>query len=113
MPTTILGNETYESALARRMAEEAAIDAAITQETAVMTKIVVTETMQQAGLKIASDTVNAKVAKHMNGLGGSITWEAWLEKDIPNRDLVVAYLEDRIDSVTAIFLAMHRAKEQP
>lgn len=71
----------------------------------------VTDAMQQAGSKIASDVVNAQVAKHMNGLGGSMTWEEWLEKDVPNRDLVVAYLEDRIDSVTAIFLAMHRAKE--
>lgn len=72
----------------------------------------VTEEMRNAGSEIASNIINATVAKNMNGLGGSCTWGDWLDKygDVPNLDLILDYVETRIDSVTAIYLAMERAK---
>lgn len=71
----------------------------------------VTDEMQKAGNDLADRLVNASIAKSLDGLGGSQTWEQWLSAEMPNRDLVPAYLEDRIDSVTALYLAMSRARE--
>ena len=72
----------------------------------------VTPAMQKAGSDIASVLMNASIAKSMGGLGGGPTWEEWQEaaKDLANRDLVLAYVHDEIDSVTAIFIAMQRAQ---
>jgi len=73
----------------------------------------VTEAMAEAGRQIASDIVNAKVSKHMNGLGGSKTWDEWLDAGVKNRDLAIAYVNGEIDSVTAIYKAMQRVKLMP
>lgn len=71
----------------------------------------VTPDMVAAGDTMATMLMNASIAKCMNGLGGSQTWDEWLEnKDVPNRDLVLAYLEERITVVTATYLAMDRAR---
>lgn len=70
----------------------------------------VTETMRIAGSNIASALIDAQVSKCMDGLGGSKTWDEWCQIDIPNRDLIVDCLEERIDSVTAIYIAMDRCK---
>lgn len=70
----------------------------------------VTLEMSEAGRRVASDCVNAQVTRNMNGLGGSMTWEHWLRCEHQNKDLLVAYAEGRIDSVTAIYLAMERAR---
>lgn len=70
----------------------------------------VTEAMNQAGNDIAAELVTASVAKTMHGLGGSLTYEEWLNKEVENRDLCIAYSKSEIDSVTAIYLAMMRAK---
>ncbi len=70
----------------------------------------VTEAMNQAGNDIAAELMAASVAKSMNGLGGSLTYEEWLNKEVENRDLCIAYSKSEIDSVTAIYLAMMRAK---
>lgn len=70
----------------------------------------VTEDMAAAGRQIAADIVNAQVAKDMDGLGGSKTWGEWLSLDIKNRDIVFEYIYGNIDSVTAIYKAMQRAK---
>lgn len=70
----------------------------------------VTEEMRKAGSAIASALMDAGVAKCMNGLGGSKTWDEWVCEDVPNKDLIVAYLNEEIDSITAIYLAMERAK---
>lgn len=70
----------------------------------------VTEAMNKAGNDIAAELMTASVAKSMNGLGGSLTYEGWLNKEVANRDLCIAYSKSEIDSVTAIYLAMVRAK---
>ena len=69
------------------------------------------EAMRLAGEKIASTLMDAQISKCMNGLGGSKTWEEWIDEDIENKDLIVAYLEEKIVSVEAIFLAMQRAQK--
>lgn len=71
---------------------------------------IVTEAMNKAGNDIAAELMTASVAKSMNGLGGSLTYEEWLNKEVANRDLCIAYSKSEIDSVTAIYLAMVRAK---
>lgn len=38
-----------------------------------------------------------------------MTWDEFMSQEAPNRDLVLAYLEDEINSVTAIYIAMERA----
>ena len=70
----------------------------------------VTAEMIQAGNAMACVLTDAGIAKCMNGLGGSKTWDEFVAQDIKNRDLVLAYLDERIDSVTAIYLAMSRAR---
>lgn len=70
----------------------------------------VTLEMVEAGKRVASDIVGAQVAYSMDGLGGSKTWEQWDAEPHPNRDLLIGYVEGRIDSVTAIYLAMERAR---
>lgn len=70
----------------------------------------VTDKMAEAGRQIASELMTAQVAYNMDGLGGSMYYEEWLEKPTKNRDLIMQYLLDEIDSVTAIYLAMEREK---
>jgi hypothetical protein len=73
----------------------------------------ITEAMTQAGEDIASAMMDAHISYNMKGLGGCRTWKEWLEAhaEIPNLDLIEAYLKEEITSVDAIYLAMHRAKE--
>ena len=70
----------------------------------------VTKEMQIAGANIASDLLDASVAKAMLGLGGSKTWEEYKGNFTgANFDLIEQYIENTIDSVTAIYIAMQRA----
>lgn len=73
----------------------------------------VTEEMRLAGNTIAHDLIVGNCAKAMNGLGGSLSYEQWVNEHStnPNKDLLIAYVNDEIDSVTAIYLAMKRAKQ--
>ena len=70
----------------------------------------VTDAMRQAGSDIASALMNGSIAKSMDGLGGSKPWSEFVGDDAPNKDLVLAYLSGEIDSMTAIYVAMERAK---
>lgn len=70
----------------------------------------VTPEMVKAGNDIASVLIDASVANSMNGLGGSTTWDEFVSRQTHNRDIVIDYLENRIESVTAIYLAMERAR---
>lgn len=74
----------------------------------------VTEEMNLAGHKIASDLVSANVAKCMGGLGGAKSWEEFesLYLNSENLDLIRQYVEGEIDSVTAIYLAMARQNQK-
>ena len=65
----------------------------------------VTEEMKKAGNDIASRLYDASISK---ALGGNL--DEWLDEDVPNRDIILLYLEGEIDSVTAICMAMDRAR---
>jgi hypothetical protein len=73
----------------------------------------VTTQMREAGDKIAADLVDVSLIKSLGGLGGSRKWEEWYadNKDNPFLDLLVQVIDDKLDSVTAIYMAMERAKE--
>jgi hypothetical protein len=77
-----------------------------------MTITKVTDSMVQAGNDIASELIAACAYKSMNGLGGGLTWQEWLDKDVKNKDLIIAYVEKDMSSVEAIYLAMDRARER-
>lgn len=68
--------------------------------------------MKAAGNLMASDLMDATIAKDMNGLGGSKNWEEYELDDKENADLIKAYLSNEIDSVTAIYIAMSRKAEE-
>lgn len=70
----------------------------------------VTPAMIKAGNDMAGLLMDASVAKCMNGLGGSKTWAEFVGTEIQNYDLVLDYLEERVDSVTVFYLAMERAR---
>ena len=57
----------------------------------------VTKEMRKAGERIASD-----LGGYRQGFMSAT--------DAPNRDLILAYVHDEIDSVEAIYIAMDRAK---
>lgn len=65
----------------------------------------VTEEMKKAGNDIASRLYDASISK---ALGGNL--DEWLDEEVPNRDIILMYLGEKIDSVTAICMAMERAK---
>jgi hypothetical protein len=73
---------------------------------------IVTQEMIDAGDKVASDLITAYAVKSLNGRGGGPTINEWIDKDIPNKDLIQQYLDKTIDSVTAIYLAMHRERPE-
>ena len=76
--------------------------------------IMVTAGMAEAGSQIASDLVGASISFHMGGLGGAKNWEEFeAGHSGRNMDLIRRYINDEIDSVTAIYLAMHRASIKP
>jgi len=58
---------------------------------------------------MASDLVHARVSFNMGGLGGSKSWEEFESSHSgKNMDLIKQYVHGEIDSVTAIYIAMHR-----
>ena len=75
---------------------------------------IVTEAMKKAGTDIAKNLKDAEIASSMGKLSGIDEWEAWTKNyDGKNMDLIRQYLDNKIDSLTAIYTAMHReSKEQ-
>ena len=74
----------------------------------------VTEKMREAGSQIASDLIDAEIAWNMNGLGGSKKWNEFVEGHSgKNFDLIMKHVDDKIDSVTAIYIAMNRVSDNP
>ena len=72
---------------------------------------IVTEAMAKAGSDFASNALQGSYSKALGGLGGSITWEEWVEGyQGENLDLLKRYADREIDSVTGIYLAMERAR---
>lgn len=69
----------------------------------------VTEKMREAGSQIASALMQAQVAKCTGGLGGKKDWKKFESVHSgKNIDLIKQYINDDIDSVTAIYIAMRR-----
>ena len=75
-----------------------------------MTVVVVTNKMVEAGNVMASDLANWSISKALGGLGDSTLYEELSKRDVVNKDLVIAYLDKKIDSVTAMYIAMERAR---
>lgn len=72
----------------------------------------VTEKMREAGSRIAADLISAQISKSMGGHSGPKTWEEFnAHHSGQNIDLIKQYVDDEIDSVTAIYIAMRRASE--
>jgi len=70
---------------------------------------IVTKKMRDAGSLFASDCMDARCCK----LDGGKAVEQWAREDMPNKDLLIKYINGEIDAVTGIYLAMERAKEEP
>ena len=64
--------------------------------------------MIEAGQQIASDLMDASVCWHMNGLGKSRSWKDYISRDLANKDLIQKYVDQKISSVEAIYIAMDR-----
>jgi hypothetical protein len=71
----------------------------------------VTPAMEAAGLQMASVLVDIQIAKDMYGLGGGSNYITYCKqvRKITNFDLAKRYVEGKIETVTAIYLAMQRA----
>ncbi len=59
------------------------------------------------GHEVANELITANICKNMNGLGGGPTWETF-KKSVKHKKLCQLYLENKIDSITAIFMAMNK-----
>jgi hypothetical protein len=68
----------------------------------------VTEKMRAAGNAMAEDLVSAYIARDMGGLGGSGRTE--FKSNPGDLDILVACLQDEIDTATAIYLVMERCR---
>lgn len=70
--------------------------------------------MRKAGAQVASDIFDALISFRMDGLGGSKKWEEFKScHSGKNMDLIKQYVNGEIDSVTAIYIAMHRESDTP
>ncbi len=71
-----------------------------------------TEVMSKAGNDWASHAIDASIAKSMGELGSTKEDRAWQLSNFKNIDLIESYLQNEIDSVTGIYMAMKRAEEE-
>ena len=71
-----------------------------------------TEHMIKAGQDWASHATDARVAKYMGELSSTKGQREWQLSNFKNVDLIEMYLNDEIDSVTGIYMAMERAKNE-
>lgn len=74
------------------------------------TIVVPTWEMRQAGNAIVESLQVHRFNLRLYGLGEAKTIEEWVSPSIPNQDLIVTYLQGKIDIPTAMYLAMERAK---
>lgn len=69
-----------------------------------------TDKMIEAGNTMASDLTDASIMNEMKGLGGSSQSIEEYLGTVDNVDIIYKYLLNEIDSVTAIYIAMQRAR---
>lgn len=74
------------------------------------TLVIPTWEMRQAGNAIVEALQVHKFNLRLYGLGEAKTIEEWVSTSIPNQDLIVTYLQGKIDIPTAMYLAMQRAE---
>ena len=72
---------------------------------------IITKEMISAGQQMADDLITANIGHCMNGLGGSKTIEEFINTEVNNKDLCLDYINNKIVSVEAIYIAMERAKK--
>lgn len=66
--------------------------------------------MVQAGNAIIEALQVHQFNLRLYGLGNAKTLEEWIPPTLPNQDLIVGYLQDRLDVPTCVYLAMERVK---
>lgn len=66
--------------------------------------------MRQAGNAIVESLQVHRFNLRLYGLGEAKTIEEWVSPSLPNQDLIVGYLQDKLDIPTAMYLAMRRAE---
>lgn len=66
--------------------------------------------MRQAGNAIVEALQVHRFNLKLYGLGEAKTIEEWVSPSLPNQDLIVTYLQGKIDIPTAMYLAMRRAE---
>ena len=66
--------------------------------------------MVQAGNAIIEALQVHRFNLRLYGLGEAKTIEEWVSEELPNQDLIVAFLQGKIDTPTAMYLAMRRAE---
>ena len=69
-----------------------------------------TSYMLQAGNAIIEALQVHQFNLRLYGLGNAKTLEEWIPPTLPNQDLIVGYLQDRLDVPTCVYLAMERVK---
>lgn len=63
----------------------------------------------EVGNRIASDLYDAAISKSMGAMGGHVIKPI---SEYDNSDLIQEYVDDKICSVEAIYIAMKRAEEK-
>lgn len=66
--------------------------------------------MRQAGKAIIEALQVHQFNLRLYGLGEAKTLEDWIPDSVPNKDLIVGYLQNKLDTPTCVYLAMQRAK---
>ena len=74
------------------------------------TLVIPTWEMRQAGNAIVEALQVHKFNLRLYGLGEAKTIEEWIPTHLQNQDLIVSYLQGKMDIPTAMYLAMRRAK---
>lgn len=69
-----------------------------------------TDAMIKAGQDWASHATGAQIAKAMGELGSTKEQRDWQLSNFKNIDLIQMYLNEEIDSVTGIYMAMERER---
>jgi len=66
--------------------------------------------MRQTGKAIIEALQVHQFNLRLYGLGEAKTLEDWIPDNVPNKDLIVGYLQNKLDTPTCVYLAMQRAK---
>ncbi len=71
--------------------------------------IIITDKMHEAGSFISGNLINASIRNNMTGLGGCKSFN--LKDFRENQDLIQKYIDNEIDAIQAVYLAMERKRD--